>query len=96
MDGMPQFGDPGTLLLLQRAACLHIKYENEQGGKESASRVETDFSSPMPNECHDLAVRKLFSFPHAQIFASHLSKNVLRACTRLLEFRKNMAGEGSF
>jgi hypothetical protein len=31
MDDMPSIRGPGEVVLLQRAACLHIKYENEQG-----------------------------------------------------------------
>lgn len=95
MDDMPTIRGPGEVVLLQRAACLHIKYENEQG-RGICKQGRDGLCSPMPNECIYLAVRKLFSFPHAQLllaFFPRTSCMLARACGVFV--RKRMAGESS-
>src|SRR5277367_4777085 len=75
---MPQFGDPGRLCYCKEPQCLHIKYENEQG-QGICEQGRDGLCSPMPNECNDLAVRKLFLLPTCPDIASLLSKKRL-AC----------------
>jgi hypothetical protein len=91
MDGMPTIRGPGEVVLLQRAACLHIKYENEQG-RGICKQGRDGLCSPMPNECIYLAVRKLFSFPHAQILLAFFPRTscVLARAYGVL-VRKSMA-----
>src|SRR5271168_2033975 len=83
MDDVPSIRGPGEVVLLQRAACLHIKYEIEQGGKGSASKGGTDFLQ-CPNECDDLGCPQAILLPTCPDFASlSFSRTSCVACTRL-------------